>query len=77
MKSDKYPEKNRWVATFLLGRIMGKKSSSFVSRFVEHPNWVLRMASLKTLLALKEERYQKKYIKALKDNSFIVRTQAY
>lgn len=76
MKSSKYPDKNRWIATFLMGKVMGKKSSPFISRFVEHPNWVMRMASLKTLLALKEKNYSKAYITALKDDSFIVRKQA-
>lgn len=76
MKSETYPDKNRWVATFLIGRIMGKKSSPFLAKFLKHPNWVLRMASLKTLLALKEKSYGNHYAKALKDRSFIVRKQA-
>jgi hypothetical protein len=76
MKSSKYPDKNRWVATFLLGRIAGKKSSSFLAKFLKHPNWVMRMASLKTLLALKEKKFAKNYARALNDNSLIVRTQA-
>ncbi|MCF8058738.1 MAG: HEAT repeat domain-containing protein [Bacteriovoracaceae bacterium] len=76
MKSDTYPDKNRWVATFLVGRIMGKKSSPFLAKFLKHPNWVMRMASLKTLLALKEKSYSVAYAKALKDRSLIVRKQA-
>jgi HEAT repeat protein len=68
--------KNRWVATFLIGRIMGKKSSPFLAKFLKHPNWVMRMASLKTLLALKEKGYGVAYASALKDRSFIVRKQA-
>lgn len=76
MKSDQYPDKNRWVATFLVGRIMGKKSSPFLAKFLKHPNWIMRMASLKTLLALKEKRFGDAYAKALKDQSFIVRKQA-
>jgi hypothetical protein len=76
MKSSEYPDKNRWVATFLVGRIMGKKSGPFISKFLKHPNWVLRMASLKTLLALKQNQYGGLYAKALKDKSFIVRKQA-
>ena len=76
MKNSKYPEKNRWVATFLLGKIMGPKSAPFISKFSQHPSWVMRMASLKTLLALKQKRYGKIYSDLLKDNSFIVRVQA-
>jgi len=76
MKTETFLDKNRWIATFLVGRIMGKKSSPFLAKFVKHHNWVLRMASLKTLLALKEKKYSALYGKALRDNSFIVRKQA-
>lgn len=76
MKSEKYPEKNRWVATFMLGKVMGKKSAPFISKFLNHPSWVMRMASLKTLLALKGTEYKRKFSDALKDKSFIVRSQA-
>lgn len=76
MKNDKFPDKNRWAATFLLGQIMGDQSAPFIARFVEHPSWVLRMASLKTLLALKQDKYASKFTKALKDESLIVRGQA-
>lgn len=76
MKNGKFPEKNRWVATFLLGQIMGKKASPFISKFIKHPNWVMRMAALKTLLALKEKKFSGLYAEALKDRSLIVRTQA-
>ncbi|MCO4753275.1 MAG: HEAT repeat domain-containing protein [Bacteriovoracaceae bacterium] len=76
MKSSQYPDKNRWVATFMLGRIMGKKSSSFISKFAFHPNWMLRLASLKTLLALDQKQYKGIYTKALKDDAMIVRMQA-
>jgi hypothetical protein len=76
MKNAKYPDKNRWVATFLLGQIMGEKSAPFVAKFVEHPSWVLRMASLKTLLALRQDKYAPLFTQALQDDSLIVRTQA-
>ena len=76
MKSGEYPEKNKWIATFLLGQVMGKKSAPFVSKFLKHPSWVMRMASLKTLLALKRVEYKRSYSNALKDKSFIVRSQA-
>lgn len=76
MKSADYPDKNRWVATFLLGQIMGEKASPFLKKFLAHPSWVMRMASLKTLLALKEKDYAKDYGDLLKDQSLLVRTQA-
>jgi len=76
MKNGKYPERNRWVATFLLANIMGPKSAGFLAKFSKHPNWVLRMASLKALLALKEKDLGTVYASALKDKSLIVRLQA-
>jgi HEAT repeat protein len=76
MKNSSYPDKNRWVATFMLGQIMGDKSAPFIAKFSEHPNWVLRMASLKTLLALKQEQYGNVYSKLLSDKAFLVRVQA-
>lgn len=76
MKNGKYPDKNRWMATFLLGQIMGEKSAPFLSKFLHHPHWVMRMASLKTMLALKQKNYGRQYATLLKDESFIVRSQA-
>lgn len=76
MKNGKYPDKNRWVATFLLGQIMGEKSAPFLAKFFKHPNWVMRMASLKTMLALKQKDYGPQYATLLSDDSFIVRSQA-
>lgn len=76
MKRDEFPDKSRWLATFLLGQIMGKKASPLLVKFTKHPNWVLRMASLKTLLALKDKENAKTFATALKDQSFLVRRQA-
>lgn len=76
MKKDNYPDKNRWVATFLLGRIMGEKSSGFIAKFTKHPNWVLRLASLKTLLALNQAKMGGHYAELLQDASLLVRSQA-
>jgi hypothetical protein len=76
MKNGSYPDRNRWVATFLLGKIMGKKAAPFVAKFTKHPNWIMRMAALKTLLALKQKNYSGLYVRALKDKSYIVRVQA-
>jgi hypothetical protein len=76
MKKDNFPDKNRWVATFLLGRIMGEKSANFIVKFTKHPNWVLRLASLKTLLALNQEKMGGNYAELLQDASLLVRSQA-
>ncbi len=76
MKDARYPEKNRWQATMLLGQVMGKKSAPFIARFSEHPSWVMRVASLKALAALNMRTYHAVYTRALKDPSLIVRVQA-
>ena len=76
MKDSKYPEQNRWQATMLLGRIMGKKSAPFIAKFAIHPHWMMRVASLKALLALKQDTYHAVYANALRDPSLIVRVQA-
>ncbi|MBF0360029.1 MAG: HEAT repeat domain-containing protein [Oligoflexia bacterium] len=76
MKGSKYPDNSRWMATFLLGKIMGQKSSNFISKFLKHPHWVLRMSALKTLLALKDTRFADNFAERLKDESLLVRLQA-
>ncbi len=76
MKESKYPEQNRWHATMFLAQIMGKKSAPFIAKFAEHPHWMMRVASLKALLGLKQSEYHAVYAKALKDASLIVRVQA-
>ena len=76
MKESKYPEQNRWHATMLLGQVMGKKSAPFIAKFIDHPHWMMRVASLKALLGLKQNTYHAVYAKALKDSSLIVRVQA-
>ncbi|MFN8371145.1 MAG: HEAT repeat domain-containing protein [Bacteriovoracaceae bacterium] len=76
MKSEEYPENSRWMATFLLGRIAGNKASPFIAKFLKHPNFLMRLASLKTLLILKEDKRGDEFSALLKDPSLIVRYQA-
>ncbi len=76
MKESKYPEQNRWQATMLLGRVMGKKSAPFIAKFADHPHWMMRVAALKALLGLRQNEYHSVYAKALRDPSLIVRVQA-
>jgi len=76
MKSSDYPMESRWAATFLLGQITGKQGIPFIAKFSKHPDWVMRTASLKTLLALNERERTDVYTNALIDESLIVRTQA-
>lgn len=76
IKSKSYPSENRWVATYMLGRVMGKKSAPFISKLSKHPNWMLRLASLKVLLHLNQKQYKGLYARLLADTSLIVRHQA-
>lgn len=76
MKDGAFPETNRWIATFMLGKVMGEKSAPFIAKFVAHPHWMMRLASLKTLLALNQKKYIAHYAQALKDKSLLVRYQA-
>lgn len=76
MKENKYPEQNRWQATMLLGQVMGKKAAPFIAKFIDHPHWMMRVATLKALLGLRQDQYHQVYAKALKDSSLIVRVQA-
>lgn len=76
MKESKYPVQNRWHATMLLAQIMGNKAAPFIAKFSEHPHWMMRVASLKALLGLKQTEYLAVYKKSLKDPSHIVRIQA-
>jgi hypothetical protein len=76
MKDGKFPEQNRWQATMLLAQVMGKKSAPFIAKFADHPHWMMRVASLKALLGLRQADYHMVYSRALRDPSLIVRVQA-
>ncbi len=76
MKSDDFPDKNRWLATMTLARIMGVKSIPFITKFLNHPHWMLRLASLKVIRILKQRKLRKKIEAALYDKSMFVRLEA-
>lgn len=78
MKSPAFPDQNRWVATMSLGKVMGKNASKVLVRFLEHPYWMMKLAALKALTALKvkEPGAVANYEKLLKDNSLVVRSSA-
>ena len=60
IKSNEFPDKSRWASIFILGKIMGKDSAPLLIKYLEHPNFILRLASLKTLLQLKERNLRGK-----------------
>jgi len=76
MKEKKYSDKAKWIATFLLGRTAGTKSIGVLTKFTKHPNWVLRLASLRTLFSLNAKNLQVTSSKMLKDKSLLIRNQA-
>lgn len=76
MKDSRFPDQSRWTSIFLLAQIAGEKSLPVLERFLEHPNWMMKVASLKALLALGAEDYGDMYADLLTDNSLLVRTQA-
>ena len=55
---------------------MGKKSAAYLSKFTSHPNWMLRLASLKALMSLEQKQFKGIYSRMLKDKAMIVRLQA-
>ena len=76
MKGQEFPDRNRWSATILLSKLMGKDSSQLLVKYTQHPHWMLRMAALRGLLGLSETKYGRVYAESLKDSSLLVRGQA-
>ncbi len=76
MKEGRFPDQNRWVATFLLAQLMGNKSAPVLAKFLKHPLWMMRLASLRTLLILKQTQYELEYVALLNDPALLVRKQA-
>ncbi len=76
MKSSAYPDKNRWLATMSLARIMGEKSLPFIKKFLKHPHWILRLASLKVIRILKKKNLKREIEAALFDRSMFIRVEA-
>ena len=76
LKDDKYPDRSRWLSLLLIGKTMGKKSTSMMIKYLEHPHWILRSAALKSLQSLKVGYPKEKYRKLLTDKSYVIREQA-
>ena len=55
---------------------MGRKSVPLLAKYLEHPNWMLRSAAIKSLKSLKVSDKNELYRKLLKDKSYIIREQA-
>lgn len=76
MKNNKMPEQSRWLATILIGKTLGKRSIDYLAKYTVHPQVILRLASLKSLLSLEAGMKADIFEKALFDKSLLVRKQA-
>lgn len=76
MKSQKMSEQSRWLATMLVGKTLGKRSVDYLSKYAVHPEVILRLASLKSLLSLEAKDQSTVFKNALFDKSLLVRKQA-
>lgn len=70
-----YPLKSKWHSIFLIGQIIGDQSIPYLEKISNHKNWMLRLASLKTIAKL-NNKTSDVYKKLLKDKAMIVRFEA-
>ena len=75
INNDDYPVKSKWNSIFLIGQVMGDKSIPYLEKLASHKNWMVRLASLKTLTRLQAKSHST-YSKLLDDKAMIVRYQA-
>lgn len=75
INTKKYPVKNKWHSIFLIGQIMGDKSIPYLESLSINKNWMIRLASLKTIAKLKNAT-SNIYATLLKDKAMIVRFEA-
>ena len=76
MKNQEMSEQSRWLATMLVGKTLGKRSIDYLSKYAVHPEVILRLASLKSLLSLEAKDRSTVFKNALFDKSLLVRKQA-
>ena len=76
MKDQTMSEQSRWLATVLVGKTLGKKSIDYLAKYTMHPEVILRLASLKSLLSLEARNKSTVFKNALFDKSLLVRKQA-
>lgn len=76
LKHNRFPIEQRWSALIWLGQLMGKDALPVVEKFLLHPDWMMRLASLKVMAALGVHQNSIAFKQALKDPSLIVRQEA-
>ena len=75
IKNNEFPDRSRWLSVLLVGQSMGKKSSPLMVRYLEHPNWMIRSAAIKSLKSLRVSSPISAYQALLKDKSYVIRQQ--
>lgn len=70
-----YPVKSKWHSVFLIGQIIGEQSIPYLEKISRHKNWMLRLASLKTIAKLNNTTSDV-YKRLLNDKAMIVRFEA-
>ena len=76
MKDKSFPDRNRWMATTTLAQMMGHQSLPLLKKYIDHPDWIMRMAALQAMTYLGYKEDKKVYQKALNDSSLLVRSLA-
>ena len=76
ISNKEFPDRSRWLSLILISKTMGRKSVPLLAKYLEHPNWMLRSAAIKSLKSLKVSDKNDLYRKLLKDKSYIIREQA-
>lgn len=70
------PDETRWACIYTIGRLSGHHSFGLIKKFMNHSNWLLRDAALKTAAALQAKELHPEIASRLKDSSLIIRTTA-
>lgn len=75
VKNEKSLDEWQWLAISSLARLTQVKSTPLLIKYTQHKEWNIRLAALKSLIALKYKE-PKVYAALLKDKSMIVRIAA-
>lgn len=76
LKSDKINDKKRWRAGMEIIKKLGVKSLPLMRKLGEHPDWMLRLLSLKAIRLLKDKTSLSLIERSLFDKSGLVRVEA-
>ena len=69
-------EETRWASLYAIARLSGSESVGLIKKFMNHSNWLLRDAALKTAAAVNATSLSPQIAERLKDDALIIRTSA-